>query len=537
MLSPAAASLDPFLLLAAGRAVPAGPLLASRGGSIGLLLGVLGVGLMLILAAGVVWMGLRDRRGRRIARGYGQGFAGPSGSAAPAAQAPVQQDPLASLSVAELRSRAGTLLVQTDDAVARSDQEIAFAQAQYGEDQTGPFRQALDEARAHLQRSFQLQKQLDDDIPDTEQEQRSWLGEIIDRCEQAQRTLRDRAQDFSNLRQLESRAAEELGRLDQELEALGPRIEAARPGLAALVDSYAPSATEQVRDNLDEAAERLDFARKASSEGSAALAGGDRSTAVLRLRPGEEAAGQVRGLLEAVEHSREELAHADQALDDALAQARTDLAEAEALVGRGGYADLAGGAAAVRSVLETIEKERTEGRTDPLAQTRRLQESRRELDRGLGSVRDQNQQDRAARQTLAHTLVSAQAQISAASDYVWSRRGGVQSPARTRLSEAERNLERAQELRASDPAQALDCANSAIRLAEEARRMATGDVQDFSSRGGWGGGGMGSAVLGGILLGTVLGGHEHRQDGRGADAWNGGGFAGGPDDGFDGGFF
>ncbi len=85
----------------------------------------------------------------------------------------------------ELRRKSGSLLIEADDAIKSSEQELGFAQAQYGDSAVGNFTKALQEAKGHMTESFKLQQQLDDHIPDTEEQQRSWLIEIIRRSEAA----------------------------------------------------------------------------------------------------------------------------------------------------------------------------------------------------------------------------------------------------------------------------------------------------------------------------------------------------------------
>ena len=48
----------------------------------------------------------------------------------------------------ELSRRAGAALVATDDAVDTSAQELGFATAEFGDEATAPFAQALERARA-----------------------------------------------------------------------------------------------------------------------------------------------------------------------------------------------------------------------------------------------------------------------------------------------------------------------------------------------------------------------------------------------------
>src|SRR5699024_1606517 len=115
--------------------------------------------------------------------------------------------------VAELRTQAGAALIQADDAIKVAEQEIGFAQASYGDRSVEVFRKDLAEAKEHMQASFQLQHQLDDHIPDTEEDQRSWLKEILDRTEQVMTALHEHERDFANLRDLEKNAPEALARV------------------------------------------------------------------------------------------------------------------------------------------------------------------------------------------------------------------------------------------------------------------------------------------------------------------------------------
>ena len=145
----------------------------------------------------------------------------------------------------------------------------------------------------------------------------------------------------------------------------------------------------------------------------------------------------------------------------------------------------------------------------------RLEAANAQLDASLEGLRDRQEQERRARDALQHTIMSAQAQIAGTSDYIRARRGGVGSEARTRLAEAERNLQQAIALQSSDPVSALAYAQQANALAAQASQMAQQDVDGFGGMGGWGGGGgmyggrgggsgLGGAILGGILIDSIL---------------------------------
>lgn len=434
--------------------------------------------------------------------------------------------------IQQLRLQAGELLVKADDAIAHSLQEVEFARLQYGDKEVAPFVKAIEDAKTHMQRSFQLQKQLDDEIPDTEADQRAWLGEIIARTQDAQKALNEQIQNFTNLRKLEDNAPQTLAALQESIAKAQPLFPVAQRSLDALGRSYSPSAFAAVADNIEEAHTRLAFARESANQAQAHMAS-NRSAAIVELRAGEEALGQVRGLLEAIQHAEIDLGKMAASLDNALIIADRDVAQAQemARTGAPNASQLSGAAAGVAAVLSQIRAEKSSGLSDPYLLNQRLHEVRSELDAALGSVRKVHEQEQAARDTLVHTLISAQAQVSSASEYVWARRGGVKSEARTRLREAERNLQEAQRLQHQDPVAALASANDAIRLATDAQTIARSDVSDFNNRNrGYGrGDNFNSAMLGGILLGTLLngGGGGNHGGSWGGGSWGGGTFGGG----------
>ena len=67
----------------------------------------------------------------------------------------------------DLGKQASALLLATDDALRSADQEVGFAQAQFGDAEANPFQKALDDAKAELRQAFLISQQLDDDKPET----------------------------------------------------------------------------------------------------------------------------------------------------------------------------------------------------------------------------------------------------------------------------------------------------------------------------------------------------------------------------------
>jgi len=494
-----------------------------------------------VVAAGGVGAYLFFRNRRKKAAVASSASYGPQGA---------ELDPLASLSVEDLRKRSGSLLIEADNAINSSEQELGFAQAQYGDAAVGNFTKALQEAKGHMSESFKLQQQLDDHIPDTEEQQRSWLGEIIRRSEAALASLQEQKADFDSLRELEKNAPQALAAVNAGATDADARIATAEQTLSALRGKYADSALVQVSDNIGQAKERLAFVQNASSTAQDKLAAGEGSLAAVAVRAAEESLHQTKVLLEAITKVSGNLDEARNSLEAAVVDTSQDLAQAKAIIQSGANPELAGPVAAVEAALAEVKTEIQGGKIDPIATLARVETAHQSLDHALTGIRDQQEQARRAQASLQQTIMSAQAQISATSDYITARRGGVGTEARTRLAEAQRNLDYALSISRNDPVTALTYAQQAHALAAQAAQLAQGDVDSFGYAnqgygrggmfgGGGGGGGLGGAILGGILINSILNGGSGGGWGGGhsdGGGWGGGDFGGGGGD-FGGGDF
>lgn len=504
-----------------------------------------GAGTAVLVGVGVVAAGgagtylyLRNRR--KKAALASSGSYGPQGA---------ELDPLASMSVEELRRKSGSLLIEADDAIKSSEQELGFAEAQYGEAAVGNFTKALQEAKGHMSESFKLQQQLDDHIPDTEEQQRTWLGEIIRRSEAALASLQEQKADFDSLRELEKNAPQALAAVDSGAAAADAKITNAERTLSELRGKYAESALVQVADNITQAKERLAFVQNASSTAREKLDAGEGSLAAVAVRAAEESLHQTNVLLDAISKVSGSLDEARQGLEAAVVDTSQDLAQAKAIIQSGAHPELAGPVAGVEAALAQVKAEIQGGRIDPIATLERVETAHQSLDRSLSGIRDQQEQSRRAQASLQQTIMSAQAQISATSDYITARRGGVGTEARTRLAEAQRNLDYALSISRNDPVTALTYAQQAHALAAQAAQLAQSDVDNFGGYanqgygrggmfGGGGGGGLGGAILGGILINSILNGGSGGGWGGGhsdGGGWGGdsGGFGGGDSGGGD----
>ncbi len=425
-------------------------------------------------------------------------------------------------STADLARRATAALVEADDALRTGEQELGFATAQFPEAATAPFTAALTESRADLDRAFAIRQQLDDDVADSDEQVRAWHAQVIELCARATERLGQQAAAFDDLRRVGADAPAALARARAERDAAENGIAPAAARMDDLTTAYAPRALATIADNVDQARHRIRFADEQFVQADAALAGGDSGTAAVAIRAAEDAIAQTVGLTGAIGTLGESLAAAAAQIPALAAELDRDIAASAALPDPDGR--LASAAAAARAEADAAHT--GAGATDPVSTLQRLQAADQELDALLATAQDAAARAARARQLLGPTLAQAQAQTSAAEDFIAARRGAVGATARTRLAEARAALGQALQEQDADPERALAPAGRASQLATAALDAARGDVDGFAPTGG-SGGDMG-AMLGGLLIGSMLG-------GRSGGGFGGGGFGGSRGGGFGGG--
>lgn len=399
--------------------------------------------------------------------------------------------------LADVEQRSGSALVRSDDAIRTSEQELAFAEAEFGLQDTVEFQAALTESRGLLTQAFALRQRLDDDVPESDEERRSIAEEVIALCTRADATLDAKIEAFTSLRDLHRRVPEVLAALGTRVAEVSARLPAARVTLESLAARYPASAIDTVDDHPAEVERLLTQAQQDVTEGEAAVAA-DRATAVAHARSAEAALGHAVNLLDAIAGADAALQAAPAAIAERLTAIDTLLVDASTHAANDG--SVTGAADRARSASEAARA----SAPDPLATLTALQDAESALASALAPVMAEVARVEQARAALASTIARVDERIRNVSRYVDTQTSSVGAEARTRLSEAGRHHAAALQAQASDPVAALAEAQSADQLAAAAASLARADVNRQAARqsssDGWGvswGGGWGSSSGGG----------------------------------------
>lgn len=426
---------------------------------------------------------------------------------------PDPNDPYASISDDDLEKQAGSALVEADDAITSSRQEVGFAIAQYGDDSTAAFTQVVDAAKAKIDEAFTLKQQLDDEIPETPAQRRAWHIQIIQLCDEADDLLDANVDAFEELRKLEAEAPQALERIKARRGEVQATLASAPRALAALTERYDTTALAPVVDNPTQAQQRLSLADTEIADATRLLAENNSGEAAFAIRTAEEAVAQSEELITAVSTLGANLATVEDQARAQIADLEADIAAASALPDAQGQ--LAPIIARTRTNITTAAASLQSAPRNPQQVLDDLNLANTQIDAAIGEVRDAAERAQRAERALSQRLAQARAQISAANDFIVTRRGAIGATARTRLAEANAALAEAVSLQSTDPTRATESATRAYSLAGQALSAASAEVSSFNS-GGWGGGSWSNSNynsgynrgsdLGGDILGGILGG-------------------------------
>ncbi|HWF70372.1 MAG TPA: TPM domain-containing protein [Mycobacterium sp.] len=493
---------------------------------------LIGLGVILV-AVLVLYVAVRYRRRRRRAAEL---------AAARRVDA-TDPDALAALSLGALDDLSRWKVVDVDNAVRTSANQLALTVEEFGEQRTQPFARAVDSAKAALAQAFTVRQQLDDAIPETRAQRRELLTQVIVSAARADRELESQRDAFEKMRDLVVNAPARLDGLTQQMVELTARISPAGQRMTELRNEFDPAALTSVATNVTTAKDRLAFADQNLSRArdlAAKPVSGEQSPLVDAVQAAESALGQARALLDAVDSAANDIRHAVATLPSLIADIQAGLEHADTQLQSAQQTkaahvrELASVRDAARKALDAA---RASGSADPLGAFTQLTKVDADLDRLLATVAEEQAAAVRLNRSFEQALFTAQSQIHAVSDYIDTRRGSIGPEARTRLAEASRQLQAAQDKRETDISEAITRANSAATLAAQAQSLANDDVQSaqVAYAGRYGGGDHMGAMMGGIIIGDMLGGGFGGGWGGGWGPTSFGGSSGSSDGGFMGG--
>ncbi len=440
----------------------------------------------------------------------------------------------------QLQAKAAEALVELDNALRSADEELAFAQAQFGEQRTQRFTQVLTEARTQSQEAFRIRAELDDAEPEPEPVMRTMLTQIIEIATAADAALAAHTQEFADLRSLEARVPQFLEELSARIPEVNRRLPAAEQQLRGLAARYPAHALGTVRANVEQAERLVDSADGFVEAGQVSVERHDRSSAVAAARACEESLAQATRLLDQIDRAGQDLDRSTEALAAAIASITSDITDAGQLAPHD--ASVKASVQQAREAVRQGQQARQEG--DPLAALAMLDDAEHDLDTVLESFREADAARDKARSAFQARVERVGTRLRSIDETISHRRGAVDSSARTRISEAMRLFEEARSRYGDEPATAASLLNQAEQTGERALAQANSDIDRWDDPGrpsmgrhGMGGGAfghggrrgrsqgidIGSVILGGILAG---GGSRH-SGGWGGGRGGGGGFGGG----------
>ena len=473
---------------------------SGKGGGLSLIpmLVIVGIGL-LVIAALMVWS--RRRRTKRHAADV----------AAAKNVDPTDPAALASVPIDALDDLSRSIVVQVDNAVRTSANELVLAVEEFGEAQTAPFATAVDHARTTLKQAFAVRQKLDDDVPEPQSERRDLLTRVVVSAAKANRELDTQTTAFHQMRDLVLNAPERLDALTRQLVTVTARLEPSQQKLTALHSEFAESALASVARNVNAAKERVAFADEAISKGRALAAkpvAGEVGELVDCVRGGESALQQANTMLDAVDSAASDIRKAVTTLPSAIEDIQRGINQAAAQLAQGGLTKESELSTARDAAVKAVTAAQSTGAADPLGAFTQLTQADADLDRLLAGVAEEREATERLNRSYEQALFTAQSRVRSVSDYIDTRRGSVGPEARTRFNEAVRQLEAAQAKAKTNITEAIAHANGAALLAAQAQQLANDDVQagqrQYQARYSGGRQSDMGAMVGGIILGNIL---------------------------------
>jgi uncharacterized membrane protein YgcG len=454
------------------------------------------------LAILVVWLWIRRRRRKRREAEF----------AAARRVDPADPNALAAVPIDALDDLSKSIVVDVDNAARTSENELGLAVEEFGPEQTAPFSKAVTNAKTTLAQAFNVRQILDDAVPESAQQRRDLLTRVVVAAAKADRELDAQREAFEQLRDLVINAPSRLDALTQQMVDVTARIAPSEQALAALHTQFSDTALASVADNAEIAKQRLAFADQNITNGRTAVARpvGRQTGLIDSIRAAESALGQARSLLDAIDSAGTDINRAVATLPAAIADIQNGINQAGTLLAQGNTAHATELGAARDAAVKAVAGAQSTGAADPLGAFTTLTHADADLDRLLANIAEEREATERLSRTYDQALFTAQSRVRGVSDYIDTRRGSIGPEARTRLAEAVRQLQAAQDTRSVNLNEAIAHANGASMLAAQAQQMANADVRAaqraYTGHYGSSGGSNMGAVIGGIVIGNILSG-------------------------------
>ena len=427
---------------------------------------------------------------------------------------PTDVDALAAVPMQALDDLSRSMVVDVDNALRTSTNELAVAIDEFGKERTQPFTDAVNSAKAALTQAFTVRQQLEDAMPETPAQRREMLTRVIVSAARADRELESQTEGFEKLRDLLINAPARLDGLTQQYVELTSRIAPAQQRMAQLRSEFEDAALSSVAGNVVHAKERLAFAdRNISTARDLAdhVENGQQTGLVDAFHAAESALGQALSLLDAVDTAAGDIRHAVASLPSTTADVQANIKRADERLKqtpKSRSARIKDLSAARDAAVTAADGARSSGSADPLGAFAKLTRAGADLTRALTTLAEEQATAERLNHSYEQALFTAESRVQAVSEYIDTRRGSIGPEARTRLAEAKRQLQVAHDKRTTNLLEATAYANGASAWAAYAQSLANADVQSaeraYSRQRGASGASDTGALIGGIIISDLL---------------------------------
>ena len=409
------------------------------------------------------------------------------------------------------------MLLDADDVVRASEDEIEFARAQFGPDAVASFSSAIDNARALVSRGFALQRGNEDGSnPVSTQE----MNDFINRLNAAMNQLVQERQSFTERRNKEANIGEQVSDLLDSIAQTRNQISQAEMDLQTLKLAYSAEAIASLIGRPDQARALLDQAETSAKEALAAQQSGQNAYETLEVA--RRALALARHQLESITQAPDQLAHSSELLTAAIGSITSDISDVTRLKADPvAFKPLVDSAQAAISGGHTAQN----GQGDPLAALESLRLAEAALDEALAPLRSAEERAQRAQSGIDALLSQADSEVARANQHITSHGSLVGFDARSQLSFARSALQNAHSFhnQGNDESAAAQ-ARTAITYAQAAiTAPLTTPQQSSGSRIA---DGLTGALVWSVLDSILSSGGSHRRSWGsdwGGSSWGGGG--------------